>query len=120
MACQHRRLVRAVGAERLSRPGQLKIKTVTHPRRAAKSASAPGLVQGMGAPLRIGDRLIVRGQPGERMTLLVRVLARHRVRDLAWDGVAIPRRAIFKLAGSPGRPLLSVAGRRLEPSRVRR
>jgi hypothetical protein len=91
LLCSPRRLRHALRHERLGAKGAARIRLTERARRSGtlRIASAPGVVQVVGRPLRFGDRLVVRGAVPRDARLFVRgwdnrslVEARFRARDV--------------------------------------
>lgn len=103
--CSPRQLGRAVKAQRLGRRGAMRLRVAgKRSRGRVRSASAPGLAQLSGAPLRVGQRLVVRGGVPRDARLFVRARRGTQLTEVRFSGRAIRgERTIITVTASRGR-----------------
>lgn len=87
LACSPSRLAEALAGADLGSRGQVRF-TALGTENATSVASAPGLAQGVGRPLRRGDRVEIAGELPSDMRLMFRLAGSRRVFEVALDGVA--------------------------------
>jgi hypothetical protein len=97
--------------------------TAARTRPAAQAAQATPLAQLVGAPLRPGEGLALRGHRALRTTLAVRVATRRYTGTVRFDGLALDAglRASVRVTERAGRPIarLTIAGASRAPSAQR-
>jgi hypothetical protein len=126
-ACAPRRLTTAVASRRIGRAGSFGLVRgrgrIAHSSQV--SSTAPGLAQALGAPLRPGEQLTVRGRAPRGTRLLVRAATPSRAVTARFNDLGLQRggRALVIVTALGQRPVLRLVrpdGRRLAPSRARR
>jgi hypothetical protein len=88
------------------------------------AASAPGLAQTVGAPLRPGQRLTIKGKAAEGTVLLARAETKSHIANVEFAKLGLRRggRATIVVSSSKGRPslrLVQPGGARVKPAAVR-
>jgi hypothetical protein len=125
--CAPGRLGMAVAAGRLGGPGSLRLHLPPHASGKAQhaSASAPGLAQALGLPLRPGQRMFLSGRAPQGTMLLVRAATSQEVVSATFRRLGLQRggRAAVAVRRRHGRVMLTLtppAGSRRAPSHVTR
>ena len=119
VACQQRRMRGALRKRQLGHRGKFTIRLITQRRRAA---TAPGLAQVLGRPLRPGERAEVSGTVPRGTELLVRARAGRRLVTAVFDRVGpVHGRATLRVnrtrAGTPAVVLVR-GGAQIKPTRT--
>jgi hypothetical protein len=126
-ACDPRRLKSALDRRQLGRRGSLRISVA----RKGHSASAPGIAQALGGPLRAGQAIDLVGTANSRTQLLVRVKSGRKIYVAAFRSTGLGKsrgRARVRVASSaahaagasPRLVLVRPDGRSVEPDSVRK
>ena len=121
VACHERTMRGALRERRLGRDGSFTIRLVTQDRRAA---TAPGLAQVLGRPLRVGERATVSGRLPRDSELLIRVGRGQRLVTAVFDHLRpVHGRATLAVRrGKHGKPAVALLHGRhaIRPTRILR